>query len=504
MNILSEKFIKFICVLLKGLLIIDLIASVGIIFASLIVVNLGTIIFGIVLLLSIILGYKLIGNNMNSKNKLILILTIGLAVRVLWLLNANSIPNSDFKTMYVCAGDFLNGDKSAFYGTGYIGRFPHFTITTLYMALMMYLFPLSNLLAMKIINLISSVGVLLLIYLIVNEVFSNKIYALEATLIGAIFPPFITYTGVFCGENMAMPFYLLSIYVFLLGLKYKRSLLFILSGAILAFGNLFRMIALVVLIAYLIYLLINYNEKILNKVKQMIFITVPYLMIIFIVSSLLQNAKITEYPLWRGSEPKITSVLRGTNINSFGTWNPEDAKLVEDNLGDYDKIEKLCKSVIIERLTTTPVLKLSQFYIVKFILQWSVGDLCGSLWTLRDVDQSNVLLPINVVNIIGVPASAAFQFIYAAIILLVLMGMFNKNTIYKNKSISLFLLILCGYGAAYLITEGQPRYSYIACWVLIILAVNGLDFIKNRNITLSFGKKIKIKNIENQIPSINE
>lgn len=504
MNILSEKFIKFICVLLKGLLIIDLIASVGIIFASLIVVNLGTIIFGIVLLLSIILGYKLIGNNMNSKNKLILILTIGLAVRVLWLLNANSIPNSDFKTMYVCAGDFLNGDKSAFYGTGYIGRFPHFTITTLYMALMMYLFPLSNLLAMKIINLISSVGVLLLIYLIVNEVFSNKIYALEATLIGAIFPPFITYTGVFCGENMAMPFYLLSIYVFLLGLKYKRSLLFILSGAILAFGNLFRMIALVVLIAYLIYLLINYNEKILNKVKQMIFITVPYLMIIFIVSSLLQNAKITEYPLWRGSEPKITSVLRGTNINSFGTWNPEDAKLVEDNLGDYDKIEKLCKSVIIERLTTTPVFKLSQFYIVKFILQWSVGDLCGSLWTLRDVDQSNVLLPINVVNIIGVPASAAFQFIYAAIILLVLMGMFNKNTIYKNKSISLFLLILCGYGAAYLITEGQPRYSYIACWVLIILAVNGLDFIKNRNITLSFGKKIKIKNIENQIPSINE
>lgn len=504
MNILREKFIGFMCILLKGLLVIDLIASVGILFASLIVFNLSTIVFGIVLLLSIILGYKLIGNNMSSKNKLILILIIGLAVRVLWLLNANSIPSSDFKTMYECAGSFLNGDKSSFYGTGYIGRFPHFTITTLYMAVMRYVFPISNLLAMKIINLISSVGVLLLIYLIVNEVFSNKKYALEATLIGAIFPPFITYTGVFCGENMAMPFYLLSIYVFLLEIKNKRSLLFILSGIILALGNLFRMIASVVLIAYLIYLLINYNEKIFNKVKHIIFITVPYLMIIFVVSSLLQNAKITQYPLWHGSEPKITSVLRGTNYNSFGTWNPEDAKLVEDNLGDYDKIEKLCKTIIIERLTTTPVLKLTQLYLVKFVLQWSVGDLCGSLWTLRDVTPNNVLLPMKEVKIIGVPASAVFQFIYAVIILLVLIGMFNKNAIYKNKTISLFLLILCGYGATYLITEGQPRYSYIACWVMIILAVNGLDFIRNRNITLGISKKIKLRNREDQFPSMNE
>lgn len=504
MNILNEKFIGFMCIVLKGLLIIDLIASVGIIFASLIVVNWGTIVFGIVLLLAIILGYKLIRNDMSSKNKLILILIIGLALRVLWLLNANSIPNSDFKTMYGCAGSFLNGDMSPFHGTSYIARFPHFTMTTLYMALMRFLFPVSNLLAMKIINLISSISVLLLIYLIVNKVFSNKKYGLEATLIGAIFPPFITYTGVFCGENIAMPFYLLSIYVFLLAIKNKRSKLFVLCGIILAIGNLFRMIALVVLIAYLIYLLIIHNEKILNKVKQMVLITVPYLMIIFVVSSLLQNAKITEYPLWRGSEPKITSVLRGTNINSNGTWNPEDAKLVEDNLGDYDKIDKLCKTIIMERLTTTPGLKLAQLYIVKFALQWSVGDLCGSLWTFMDVDQSNVILPINVVNIIGVQASAVFQLIYAVVILLVLIGMFNKNTIYKDKSISLFLLILCGYGATYLITEGQPRYSYIACWVLIILAVNGLDFIRNRNITLGFSKKIKIKNIENKLPSINE
>jgi hypothetical protein len=40
--------------------------------------------------------------------------------------------------------------------------------------------------------------------------------------------------------------------------------------------------------------------------------------------------------------------------------------------------------------------------------------------------------------------------------------------------------------------------------VLIVLAANGLDFIRNRNISLGFNKKIKSKNIENEIPSINE
>jgi hypothetical protein len=190
--------------------------------------------------------------------------------------------------------------------------------------------------------------------------------------------------------------------------------------------------------------------------------------------------------------------------SSSAIWASRAAKLVEDNLGDYDKIEKLCKTMIMERFTITPILKLAQLYLVKFVLQWSVGDLCGSLWTLRDVDQNNVLLHIKEVKIIGVPASAVFQFIYAAIILLVLIGMFNKNSINKNKTVSLFLLILCGYGATYLITEGQPRYSYIACWVLIILAVNGIDFIRNRNITLSISKKIKLRNREDQFSSMNE
>jgi hypothetical protein len=46
------------------------------------------------------------------------------------------------------------------------------------------------------------------------------------------------------------------------------------------------------------------------------------------------------------------------------------------------------------------------------------------------------------------------------------------------KEINLFYLILCGYGITYLITEAQPRYSYIVSWIFIILSINGLDYLK--------------------------
>lgn len=71
-----------------------------------------------------------------------------------------------------------------------------------------------------------------------------------------------------------------------------------------------------------------------------------------------------------------------------------------------------------------------------------------------------------------------FQVIYALIIVLVFIGLFNKKRFKDNSEINLFYIIFCGYGVAYLITEMQSRYSYIVCWLFIILAVSGVEKIK--------------------------
>lgn len=476
MTKLIENFTGFIHGILKFLLAVDLIAGIGLACISIKGFSISVLIFGFIAVLAFLLGYKFINMNMGSKYKLLLILIIGFLLRVLWLINVNSIPTSDFKTIYDSAGNFLNGDKSMFYGISYIGRFPHLTIFTLYMAFIRFIFPISNLLAMKIINLLFSIIVLLLIYLIINNLYRNKEYALKGVLIGALFPPFISYAGVFCSENIAMPFYLLSIFLFLLAIKHDNKLwLFILSGTTLAMGNLFRMVAIIVLIAFSMYILIYYKDKLINKIIKIGSLIAPYVIIICFVSSLLQAVKITDHPLWRGSEPNITSVLKGTNYKSFGAWNVEDVKIIEDNINNYNKLEEVSKEIVKERLTTTPINKLGVFLLGKFALVWSTGDCAGVLWSEKDISDNAIKLPVKVINEISMPLSTTFQIIYILILILIFIGLFNKNKIKTIKEINLFYLILCGYGLTYLITEAQPRYSYIVSWIFIILSINGLD-----------------------------
>lgn len=479
MTKLIKKITTFMHVSLIFLLVIDIVVGIGLAGVSIQGFNISTLVFGFIAILAFFLGYKFINMNMSSRNKLLLILIIGFSLRVLWILNVNSIPTSDFKVIYDNAGNFINGDRSIFYGTSYIGRFPHLTIITLYISLIRYVFPISNLLVIKIINLISSMIVLILINLIINALYKNKNYALIGTLIGTIFPPFISYVGVFCSENLAMPLYLLSIYLFLTAMKSKDKIkFFILCGVTLGIGNLFRMVATIVLIAYLIYILIYYKDTLLVKVKNIALIIVPYVIIICSVSSTLQILKITEYPLWKGSEPKITNVLKGTNYNSFGAWNEEDAKIIEDNIDDYHKLEDLSKKIIRERLTSTSIFKLGIFYLEKFSLVWSTGDCSGVLWSQKDIDESTIKFPVKEIKNINVPLSTTFQIIYILILALVLFGLLNKNNLENIKEINLFYLIFCGYGCMYLLTEAQPRYSYIACWIFIILSINGLSYLK--------------------------
>lgn len=116
---------------------------------------------------------------------------------------------------------------------------------------------------MKSINLFLGIVTLTLIYFIVQELYNNKKYSLYSLLVGSVFPPLITYTAVVCSENLAMHLYLLSIYLFLKSVKNRQNSLFCITGIILAFGNLFRMIATVILIAYAIFIILYYNNNLI-------------------------------------------------------------------------------------------------------------------------------------------------------------------------------------------------------------------------------------------------
>ncbi|NLK94562.1 MAG: dolichyl-phosphate-mannose--protein mannosyltransferase [Clostridiales bacterium] len=472
---LNEKFTTFILSALKILLGILMVVSLITVIGKLIGINLSIIPVIIIYGLNILGGYFIIKSKLSSKKKIFIILLQAFIIRVLWIINVNSQPGSDFNTMYQAALQLINGDNSMFTGTAYLGRFPHLTGMVLYMALMRSIFPVSSILAMKIVNLFLGVSVVYLLYLTVNELFENINYSLYAALGATLLPSLVSYTTVLCSENIAMPFYIFSVYLFIKFIKGNRKIyLLLFSSILLAVGNFFRTVATVVLIAYILYSIVYYKGMLKNKINMIVALIIPYIMFMIIVSTTLQTMDITEYPLWRGSEPSITNVLKGTNILSGGRWNSEDASLPEECNFDYNLIEERSKEIIIERLTGTSPIILLIFYITKFSLQWNEGDFAGVFWAQYNLEDSDIIIDFSK------GGTGIMQVFYTAILILIFLGLFNKNKIKENQAINLIYIILCGYGLAYLITESQGRYSYICSWIFVILAVVGLDFIKSR------------------------
>ncbi|WDC85665.1 glycosyltransferase family 39 protein [Caloramator sp. mosi_1] len=173
----------------------------------------------------------------------------------------------------------------------------------------------------------------------------------------------MTYTAVYCSENIAMPFYLLSIYVFVRYYKNKRNFLYIiLCGLILGIGHLFRMVGDVILIAYIMFILIYIKDNIFNKSKFAVGLVIAFLVPMLSVNAILKELKITQYNLWRGSETKLTSVLRGSNMDTFGRWNMEDAKFIA-SFDDDKELEAAIKQKLKERYTQTPLKSLFILYL---------------------------------------------------------------------------------------------------------------------------------------------
>lgn len=469
MEKLKIGFTKFYTNILTVLMGIVVVACGLITVGSLIVYEKFTfevIIPILILAITIALELYIIKKNIKTKYKILLILLLSFILRRLWLLNINTMPISDFRVIYEVAQGLLEGNKSAFWGTGYLGRFPHLTIMSLYMSFMIKVFPVNNILAMKFVNLFFGVLTVYLIYLLAKEIFNSKKLGLYAACLASFFPPLVTFVGILCTENIAIPFYLLSTYLFILVVKNKKSKYYlILSGVMLSIGNLFRMVATIMVIAFGIYLLIYTKDKLFERIKRVGLYLLPYLLVLFTVSSTLQGIGVTEFPLWKGSEPKVTSILKGTNIENFGRWNEEDASIVTKYNYDYEKIDKASKEIIKERLTTTNPLKLSGFYIFKFAMQWSIGDFEGAYLSKLEMPEDAVKVSISIWFV---------EVIYGCIMILVFLGLFNRRKRTDDSEINLLYIILCGYGLMYLVTEAQGRYSLIIAWTFIIFAIEGL------------------------------
>lgn len=403
---------------------------------------------------------------LDIKNVIVYIILVSFIIRILWIVLIETRPVSDFAMMYDCSKDVFYGNFSCFHDFNYFARFTHNTISVLYYSLF-YNFNENPIFIVKLFNVIFSTLSIFIMYSIVKQLYGYK-SALVSAILLSVFPPFIMYNSQMLSENMAMPFYLISIYFFIKYMKRVDKHSFIIfSGLALSVGNLFRMVGMVFLIAYIMYFLIYKGIK--NSVKSVSIIITMFILPMYITSSLLLNNGITESHLWKPKETFLTSVLKGTNLNSAGFWNEEDAKIPSKYNYDTTKVKEESIKIIKQRLFDSPISNIAILYVSKLGGELGVSDFGAFDFTVMKSTET-----------MSVKTLKYFQFTISFLINIIHLFLVYFGYVYLKKEknlpdeFNLFLISFGGFILLYLISEVQPRYSFIICWVLVIFAVGGL------------------------------
>lgn len=436
------------------------------------------IVFIAITVLTASIIYFLYKKNVKSKKILIILVAIGFIIRLVWVFSINSIPVSDYNGIYRTTHEILQGNFQQLREVGYYARFPHLTIPLLFASLMRLLFPVNLFIAVKVVNCIfSSLGIFFM-YLLGKEIFKKDIYGIIGVFFMTFYPPIILYTAVYCNENQAIPFYILAIYLFLKSVNKEnkyRGLFF--AGVALSIGNLFRMVATIVIVAFMLYLIVGVDFGMKERIKKGAIVVIGFAIPLITISFGLKSINFTEQHIWAGSEPKITNILKGTNIEGGGGWTHEDAIIPETYNFDKEKIEEVCKEIIFNRLTTTPINELVNFYYKKYTGIWSNGEFSGAYWAEHSIEDSDMKIRISQNGIWYI------RLFYLMLIGFTFLGLFNRKALKENMGINLIYFIFCGYGIMFLITERQDRYTFIVCWIFILLAMNGINLMKRLGVS---------------------
>lgn len=446
-------------------------------------------------------GSKL-ANRFSIRNSLLMIILFAFMVRLLWILLVPTVPFSDFGLMYEQAQEVQQGNYSSFHNYAYFARFAHDTVTVLYFSLF-YNLTSNPLLIIKIFNaLFSTLGVYY-IYKIVVHIYNEQLGLMAAFLL-AIFPPFVMYNSQTMSENLAIPFYLISVYYFVLLIKKghtsrsKEATYLLYCGLALSMANMFRMVGSVFLIAYIMHFVISKGIK--KSVLRIPIILVTYFIPMYLISSILIFNGITETHLWNSKEPSWTSVLKGTNFESVGHWNTEDAKLPEIYNYDPVRIAQASKQIIKERLLNASPQQIAGFYLMKFGSEWAVPDMSAYDWTVPETSKINSLSTLLVRKFKSAISITTTLFYLALLYFSVLSLMKNKG---RPEEINFFIILFCGFVMLLLITEAQARYAFIISWVFIIFAIGGLKGPDDTNIEVQHSRSVKHSNFLNFILSIS-
>lgn len=342
--------------------------------------NLGILLLLIiVLVLFSIVMYTLCSrlNKYSKKVVIPLILFISFAIQLAIIFLFTVVPSADSKTQLSLALRMLYfNDYSTFKTGGYLFMFPFNFPFVLYLKTILAIFP-DNYLVLKIFNILFSLVTTLMIYLIYKEVYVKSkgndyvILVFAATFVPSLFMSNYIYNDVISTTLLTS-----AIYFFIKFVKEKSMKHMIFAALLLSLGNYLRSVGVIILIAAVIYSLINL--KIIGIKK--IIISFCVLVVLFYIPNkaqdiILQKENIVSESIYENSAPIYLWLNMGINFERFGFFDHRQSYRIYEKQANYNKKRStvLFKESIKHKLSSATLFDIAGMYYKKITWTWTEG-----------------------------------------------------------------------------------------------------------------------------------
>ncbi len=401
-----------------------------------------------------------------------------LAMGVILLFGAQ--PVQDFQTMYNAGCQIASGSRE-YLSDAYFYNWAYQTGFAAYEAGIIRLFG-TGLLPLQTANALWMAGTGCMVYAIGRRFLTEK-GAMLASLFYALYPAPYFLSAVLTNQHIATFFYYLGIWLLIRGerLSFPRALL---AGAAIAVGNVMRPLGVVVVLAFLCWgavrLLLWKGPGALREAGAIALAAAAYygvfalLAQLVVLSGLNPEGLANHLPLWK--------FVIGLNFPYSGGWNRADYE--QYYFLPRDRVEEAMRQAIGERLGIGPfnLLRLAwgksqTMWGSPESMNWGFAHLDGNAPVLGGFTVAQLLQAVN----FGDRGVFVLAFGLALAALAVRL---RKGSGEDPRTFLLLSFLLCGYYAAHLIVEVQPRYRYFLMPAVFLLAGAGLELQPRRFLAL--------------------
>lgn len=404
---------------------------------------------------------------------LLALAVLAITLRLIWIFYADTDPVSDFSLLNKAANLILEGRNSELKAIEYFNVWVYQLGFSVYCAVLYLLFG-SNILVVKVSNVIMSLGITILIYFIAAKIFNEKAARISSFLY-AIYIHSIIINSLYTNQVVSAFFIYLGILIIVYGKGWANYLF---SGISIAIGHIMRpegsftlCVVAVGLVLCNIAKLLKQREifsrsrrikssDIVSMLSKIAVFAFSFILIVQLFSYVLKALDITDYNF--GNRNVYWKFMVGLNPSTNGGYSEEDVKILLGCPVGED-LYRLEKDIIRNRLSNKR--ELIELMVRKFNAMWVDND--STIYfavpgTTLTADKENLIIRLEKIQ---------YSLVMFLVCITVILSIKNKR---DDWNLLIIMLLITANFAIYLFIEIQTRYRYFILPSFFILCGYGL------------------------------